>query len=380
MNNELNDLYVSSDEIQKLILDNPFLKRMGNDVTEKSLLKWVTKKSMHKFEKRAKKRDVLGLITKFSFDGFFIQKENGRTIILKPTKKYFVLKDGGLIDESPIDSNTTMSHDINEIKDHSFSIVGAKNGSCPTNDFECFNMDFHDILVSKMNNDNGMYKEITKYSPIFFDLLCNILNDTLTDWHTKILISSALGYFVLDDDIVPDHDEDGYVDDLFIVCYVLKEIKNNISSTLVENNWYYDGDILQLIDEIYNQSYNIVKDDVCAILQKVGLHKFKTLELEEYSGEYPQRMAKLGREKRELLALLAFVIKQIYHVNMNNKKIETIKDFLQQYGDYHEVNRLIELSMANHGIQVKNEENSDNFESELEEELRQARLEALSED
>ena len=380
MNNELNDLYVSSNEIQKLILDNPFLKRMGNDVTEKSLLKWVTKESMSKFEKRAKKRDVLGLITKFSFDGFFVQKEKGRTIILKPTKKYFVLKDGGLIDESPIDSNSTMSHDINEIKDHSFSIMKAENDESFTNDFECLNMGFHDILVSKMNNDNGMYKEITKYSPLFFDLLCNILNDKFTDWHTKILISSALGYFVLDNDMIPDHDEDGYVDDLFIVSYVLKEIKNNISSTLVEDNWYSDGDILQLIDEIYNQSYDIVEDNVCAILQKVGLHKFRTLELEEYSGEYPQRMAKLGREKRELLALLAFVIKQIYHVNMNNKKIETIKDFLQQYGDYHEVNRLIELSMANHGIQVKNDENSVNFESELEEELRQARLEALSKD
>jgi len=380
MNDELNDLHVSSDEIQKLLLDNPFIKRMGDDVTEKSLLKWVINESMTKFEKRAKKRDVLGSITKFLFDGIFVQKEKGRTRILKPTKKYFVLKDGGLIDDFPINSDSTMSHGINEIENQSISIVDMENDAPLIINSEYSNIGFYDILVSKMNNDNGMHKEITKYSPQFFDLLCNILNDKFTDWHTKILISSALGYFVLDDDIIPDHDEDGYVDDLFIICYVLKEIKNNISSTLVEDNWYYDGDILQLIDEIYNQSYDIVEDNVCAILQKVGLHKFKTLELEEYSGEYPQRMAKLGHEKRELLALLAFVIKQIYHVNMNNKKTETIKKYLQQYGDYQEINRLIELSMANHGIQVKNDENCDDFKSQLEEELRQARLDTLLEE
>jgi len=378
MNDELNDLYVSSDEIQKLILNNPFIKRMGNDVTEKSLLKWVTKESMSKFEKRAKKRDVLGSITKFLFDGIFVQKEKGRTTILKPTKKYFVLKDGGLIEDSPINSNFSISHNINETEDQFFSACDVESEALAISNFECTNMEFHDILVSKMNNDNGRHKEITKYSPLFFDLLCNILNYKFTDWHTKILISSALGYFVLDDDIIPDHDEDGYVDDLFIVCYVLKEIKNNISSTLIEDNWYYDGDVLQLIDEIYNQSYDVVEDNVCAILQKVGLHKFKTLELEEYSGEYPHKISKLGHEKRELLALLAFLIKQMYHVNMNNKKTETIKKFLQQYGDYQEINRLIELSMTNHEIQMINDENVDDFESELEEELRQARLDALS--
>ena len=37
-----------------------------------------------------------------------------------------------------------------------------------------------------------------------------------TDWHTKMMISSAIAYFVLEEDVIPDHTENGYIDDLFI--------------------------------------------------------------------------------------------------------------------------------------------------------------------
>jgi hypothetical protein len=47
-----------------------------------------------------------------------------------------------------------------------------------------------------------------------------------------------------------------------------------------------------------------------------------------------------------------------------------------QYGDYDEINRLIELSKLNHDIQKEKDEEKD-FSDELEEELRKARLNAL---
>lgn len=78
--------------------------------------------------------------------------------------------------------------------------------------------------------------------PIFFKLLCDILNDKFTDWHTKMMISSAIAYFVLEKDVIPDQEEDGYIDDLFIVSSVLKEIKES-SPELIDENWLYEEDI-----------------------------------------------------------------------------------------------------------------------------------------
>ena len=63
------------------------------------------------------------------------------------------------------------------------------------------------------------------------------MNDKYADWHTKILVSSALGYFVLENDVIVDNAEFGYLDDLYILCYTLREIERHVSPSLLDNNW-----------------------------------------------------------------------------------------------------------------------------------------------
>lgn len=141
----------------------------------------------------------------------------------------------------------------------------------------------------------------------------------------------------------------------------------------------YEEDIFELVDDIYEKSYRIVQDKACEILQTVGIHRFKTLELEEYSGTYQDKIAKLGSEKRELIAISAFLIKMLYNVDMG-RNFKEIKTYVKKYGSYDEINRLIELSKLNHDIQQKKDDKSYTFEDELEEELKQARLKALLDD
>ncbi|WP_424353441.1 YkvA family protein [Methanosarcina mazei] len=373
------DINESEDELLKILFENPFIKRINDEVTEASLAKWISKQSIIKLEKRIKQRDLLGLITKWSISGIFSQRKVGRTILLQPTSLYFAVKRGEPLCKAPEKSFETSFINLNEKL--SFDSNTSRNTTniekLIEEDFSVSrNISFHDILLANMEKYDGPNKELINYSPFFFELLCNILNDKYCDWHTKVLISSSLGYFVLEEDVIPDSSENGYVDDLFIICFVLREIKNNNFSKLIEDNWPYKEDILELIEEVYQTSYSIVGDYACEILHKVGIYKFKNLELEEYSGTYNDKLSKIANEKRELLALLAFVIKQLYNVNMNNRSFSKIKEYLMQYGDYDEINRLIELSKLNHDIQKEDDEEKD-FSDELEEELRKARLNAL---
>lgn len=367
-----------SDEVFKTILNNPYLIQISDEVNEKTLAKWISKEYIKNFGERIKNRDILGLITKLVFDGFFIQSKIGPRTLLRPTKNYFLIKRGEKIDEIIQNNQITVTENFAKPERESefVNLIIEEKINEDTIGIEKFS--FHDILLNQMTK-NGANQGITKYSPHFFKLLCNILNDQFIDWHTRILISSALGYFVMDEDVIPDNIENGYVDDLFIICYVLREIKNNISSELIEENWPYEEDIFELVDDIYEKSYRIVQDKACEILQTVGIHRFKTLELEEYSGTYQDKIAKLGSEKRELIAISAFLIKMLYNVDMG-RNFKEIKTYVKKYGSYDEINRLIELSKLNHDIQQKKDDKSYTFEDELEEELKQARLKALLDD
>ena len=242
---------------------------------------------------------------------------------------------------------------------------------------------FYETLVRDIGRSKSKHQKLIKFCPPFFKLLCNILNDKVTDWNTKLMIDAALAYFVLPDDIIPDKEEAGYVDDLFIVTYVLKEIKNKISPELITNNWDGKENILVLIEDIYQESSKIVAQYSLDIMRKVGLHKYQSLNLAEYSGTYHERIAKIGNEKRELLGLLAYLVKRLYTVNVKGWKVENIKAFLREYGDYDEVFRLIEISKMNHEytpVDKKTGSKQPDASHDIETRLKAARMRALLED
>jgi len=243
---------------------------------------------------------------------------------------------------------------------------------------------FHEALKKTIDEYDGQYKDLVKHCPRLFELLCRMLNDKTTDWNTKLMIDAALAYFVLPDDLIPDYEEAGYVDDLFIVCHVLKGIKERGSVELLQSNWKGEEDILRLIDFLHEQSSRIVGSQSLEILRKVGLQKYQSLDLEEHSGSYPQKLVRLANEKRELLGLVAYLVKIMYRVNMRNSKIEHIKEFLEQHEDYDEVNRLIELSKRTQPSLSQPEKRTLNKNGgsqlnieDMESQLRAARLAAL---
>ena len=112
------------------------------------------------------------------------------------------------------------------------------------------------------------------------------------------------------------------------------------------------------------------------ILRLVGLKKYVSLDLNEYNGEYPKKVARLAKEKRELLGLLSFVVSKIYNTQ-RIRELDKIKEFLHEHEDYDEIERIITIAKER-----KNEWESNNQESlppqnETYSELRRRRVERL---
>ncbi|MBT8508700.1 hypothetical protein AZH53_09815 [Methanomicrobiaceae archaeon CYW5] len=363
-------------DMVQLVFLFPSLTFPEDEIGETALVNWISSAYTSSYNKKIDKNEIHGCLTKLSHDGFFVKKVYGRGALLKPTRNYFLVKQG----KTPIPkkSNTTnipIDTQINSEKE-----VNKKEIFSKINPSISDTLSYEEYLINRIQGYSGPDKKLVSFFPAFYNLACKILNDPYTDWHTKILISSALGYYILEEDVMPDNEEFGYLDDLFILLYVLREIKKHVSPNLLEDNWEYEGNVLQLIEEVYEDTYYIIQEHACDILHKVGLWKFRDLQLEEYSGTYQQKVAKLASEKRELYGLLAYMIKKVYGANLKSCKVGEIKTFLKKYGDYDEIERLIKLSMNDHEIAGRGQSTISHFEEELEEELLRARIDALLND
>ena len=107
---------------------------------------------------------------------------------------------------------------------------------------------YETFLFKRVAQYRGPHKEIVTSAVPFFNLLCELLNDIVIDWHTKIEISSALGYLVLADDVIPDRSEDGLIDDIFVMSYILHGINERFSSEPIKRNWHLDEDVCTMIE------------------------------------------------------------------------------------------------------------------------------------
>jgi uncharacterized membrane protein YkvA (DUF1232 family) len=215
---------------------------------------------------------------------------------------------------------------------------------------------YETFLFKRVAQYRGPHKEIVASAVPFFNLLCELLNDILIDWHTKVKISSALGYLVLADDVIPDRSENGLIDDIFVMSYILHGINERFSSEPIKRNWHLDEDVCTMIDATYDACNDLIQSQKLEILQKVGLHKFESLDLEEYSGTYQKRLGKVGREKRELLGLLAYVVKKMGGAKVDRSSVENIRRHIEKSGDAAEINRIVELANQDHQIEVLDKE------------------------
>jgi uncharacterized membrane protein YkvA (DUF1232 family) len=117
----------------------------------------------------------------------------------------------------------------------------------------------------KESNNNS---ELLKYLPLIFKTLCHIYKSPKCPWEVRHEINSALAYLAIFEDIIDDKEENGMLDDLFIMGFVLMDIYES-NKTMVHQN-LEDISIQELI-EILEKTGMLNDDRLGEILNYLGL-------------------------------------------------------------------------------------------------------------
>ena len=133
--------------------------------------------------------------------------------------------------------------------------------------------DFYDVLRENLDNYDGDYQDFINYGPDLFKLLTDVLNENEVTADIRLKISAAIAYYVVPFDIIPEtiYGPDGYIDDIFVCLYVLKEIEDQMGFEFLEELWESDTDLRLALDECYDKSKDVIDDKKDAILKYVGL-------------------------------------------------------------------------------------------------------------
>ena len=209
------------------------------------------------------------------------------------------------------------------------------------------NKDYSELLKESVENCNE-YEGILINLPNFYSLLCNIASDSKSNWHTKMLVNSALAYLVIEKDIIPEkYGPKGYLDDLYICAYVLKEIRDKISSEIIIENIEKLGlsnkeEIFDLIYSVFSKSSEYLEEKTEKILNLVGLSKFNLFDL-MYFDDRSIHLTKYKKKKKLIYAMLAVKTKQAFSSMRGGLRGEHLKSHLKEHPEFVEISRFMEF-------------------------------------
>lgn len=119
----------------------------------------------------------------------------------------------------------------------------------------------------------GRRERTVHLAPIFFKLMTNLLDDRKTPKEARLLISTAIAYFVTPRDIIPEEvfGPLALIDDVFVCLHVSKQLMDMGHGDLVSAHWEGDEPIADLVNELYPLARDYVGHAKDKILSYVGL-------------------------------------------------------------------------------------------------------------
>jgi uncharacterized membrane protein YkvA (DUF1232 family) len=117
----------------------------------------------------------------------------------------------------------------------------------------------------------GKTAEYLMLVPDMFMLLWRLTTDKRVAGKDKVLLGSAVAYFVLPFDLIPEAIVGplGYMDDLVFAVYVLNKILTTTDAAILHEHWSGDGNVLDTIQRVLNAADTLVETKVGARLKKM---------------------------------------------------------------------------------------------------------------
>jgi|SRR6476619_152423 len=107
--------------------------------------------------------------------------------------------------------------------------------------------------------------------PDVFILLWRLTTDSRVNGKDKVLLGSAVAYYVMPFDLIPEArvGPSGYLDDLVFGVYVLNKILGNVDASILREHWSGSDDVLDSIQNVLNAAESLVGTDLVGRIKKM---------------------------------------------------------------------------------------------------------------
>jgi len=132
---------------------------------------------------------------------------------------------------------------------------------------------FDKLLTEDIGRYEGRHDDLIFQAPALYRLLCSLLDDKRLPGRLRPLISSAIAYFILPADIIPEsiHGPYGYVDDIWLCAWALDVVRETLGSDeILTENWDGEAPILPLLTDILRQEEQLIGKERSKILAYTG--------------------------------------------------------------------------------------------------------------
>lgn len=117
----------------------------------------------------------------------------------------------------------------------------------------------------------GRTAEFLLLVPDVFILLWRLTTDARVSGKDKILLGSAVAYYVMPFDLIPEAivGPIGYLDDLVFGVYVLNKILGSVDASIVREHWSGSEDVLDSIQRVLNAAESLIGKDLAGKIKKM---------------------------------------------------------------------------------------------------------------
>ena len=117
----------------------------------------------------------------------------------------------------------------------------------------------------------GKTAEYLMLVPDIFTLLWRLTTDRRVHGKDKALVVSAVAYFILPFDLMPEAivGPIGYLDDLVFAVYVLNKMLTRTDPAILREHWSGSEDVLAVIQRVLGAADSLVATNVAARLKKM---------------------------------------------------------------------------------------------------------------
>ncbi len=126
-------------------------------------------------------------------------------------------------------------------------------------------------FVDQRGRAIGKAADFLLFVPDVFILLWRLLRDSRVSGKNKVLLGSAVAYYIFPFDLIPEAivGPIGYLDDLIFGVYVLNRMMIDTDAKVLRDHWSGSGDVLQTIQRVMSAADELVSKQVIARIKKL---------------------------------------------------------------------------------------------------------------